>query len=100
MLTLEKPSRVSPDDDEYMLFVRGLSCCLCLDPPRNDCAHVQSHGAFGPVIANTIPLCRVCHTNLHRYGNAFVQKFMGVDFSFIADSVYELWIHRNRRKDD
>lgn len=48
-------------------WLRSLACMSCLAAPPNDCAHVRSRGAGG-TSAETVPLCRRCHSLVHAVG--------------------------------
>lgn len=43
---------------------RALPCCACGAPPPSDPHHVRSRGAGG-LDCDTVPLCRLCHGQIH-----------------------------------
>lgn len=58
----------------YMAYVRLQACYACGRPAPSDPHHVKTRGAMGE--ENTvIPLCRVCHNQVHSEGvKTFAQR--------------------------
>lgn len=64
-------------DRGYMDWVKELACCSC-QAPADDPHHVVSVGfkGMGTKVPDywTIPLCRVCHDELHHNVSAWEEK--------------------------
>lgn len=65
------------EDRAYMNWVKTLSCCGCR-APADDPHHLYGGGfkGMGTKVPDymTIPLCRVCHDELHRDVDAWEQR--------------------------
>lgn len=65
----QKPFR----SQRYMRWVRTLPCSTCGTDQGVQAHHIIGHGHGGKAIKApdhlTMPLCAVCHTELHHYGH-------------------------------
>jgi hypothetical protein len=68
MIALDKPTRIR--DPELLAEFRKLRCMACGSLPPNDCHHIKSKGSGGGDDSfNLLTLCRVCHSNVHQFGD-------------------------------
>lgn len=65
-------------DEDYLEWVRGQQCAVCLSPAPNDPHHLTSRGAGGSDLT-ALPLCRVCHRTYHAVGQSHFEKERGVN---------------------
>ena len=74
----------------HLAFVRGFSCCVCHSTVNIEAAHVRlgSHTGMGqkPDDWQVVGLCRKCHAEQHRLGEASFAKRYGLDLQEIADA--------------
>jgi len=62
---LNKPSRI--EDKEYLEYIRKHDC-LVHHKRKAEAHHLITRAAYGSDYG-AIPLCRICHTRWHDYGN-------------------------------
>lgn len=82
MFQKQKPFR----SDKYLAFIRGLDCCNCGKPP--EVAGIEAHHINGQGFDRgkgikiddclTLPLCRICHNEIHANKNAVDQQFFAL----------------------
>ena len=81
-------------DNEHLEKVREMDCCICECPPRCDSHHITyaEKRGFGQKVGDnfTVPLCRMCHTNLHnyKYGEKLFWSLQGIDPLELAEEIY------------
>ena len=73
---------------EHAEKIRGMRCCVCGKPPPSHPHHVVSRGAGGEA-RHQVPLCYLCHNELHTKGRQWMESTYGVDLLEIAENLYE-----------
>jgi hypothetical protein len=80
--------------EKHLKKIRELSCCICNLPPRSDPHHITyaEKRGFGQKVGDnfTVPLCRICHTELHNYqhGEELFWSLKGIDPIELAEELY------------
>lgn len=72
---IPKPKRQK--DPEYIKYIKGHCCLLCM-AEGVDAHHIITRGAGGSDYT-TVPLCRACHSKVHRLGLMRILVQEGVD---------------------
>ena len=66
-------------------LVRGYACCACGAQPPSNPHHVRSRGAGG-TDADAVPLCELCHRDVHAHGASWLELSRGIS---LADTARE-----------
>ena len=79
-------------------WVRGHACSACGSLVAIECAHVRNgtDGGMGikPSDRFCISLCKACHSDQHRMGEATFAKTWGIDLVAMADEFFRRSPHR------
>lgn len=63
---------------KHLDWIRNMPCAVCCAPPPSDPHHITNTGQGGmgtkPGDDFTIPLCRVCHTELHNNPTSWMHR--------------------------
>lgn len=79
------PKKIRVADEEYLGWVRGKPCVIC--ERRGEPHHVKSKGAGGSD-RQVVPLCRVCHTEIHKIGRKTFEGRHNVNLLSNARTLY------------
>lgn len=92
----EKPRR-SP---AHRQWVRGHACSACGSETTIECAHVRNGTDGGTGIKPSdrwaISLCRDCHSEQHRIGEASFERKHGINMKALAEAFYRASPHRHK----
>lgn len=66
-------------------YCRGRPCCACGQAPPSNPHHVRSRGAGG-TDADAVPLCELCHRDVHAHGASWLELSRGIS---LADTARE-----------
>jgi hypothetical protein len=67
------PKQTAERDDDYLVFIRSLPCTACGTAPAYAHHHpAAGHSSVGLKTSDyrTLPLCLVCHDQVHRIGRS------------------------------
>lgn len=72
----EHPKSKTDKDRDFLEAIRALQCLGCGAQPPNDAHHIKTRGSGGGDDHwNLMPLCRNCHTHVHKIG---LVNFLGL----------------------
>lgn len=84
-------------------WVRLHACCGCGSQTAIECAHVRdgTDGGTGlkPSDKWTISLCRDCHSEQHRIGEAPFERKHGINMKALAEAFFRASPHRQKLED-
>jgi hypothetical protein len=87
----------------HRAWVRGHACAACGSTAAIECAHVRNGTGGGismkPSDRWCISLCRECHAEQHRMGEASFAKFANIDLKALAEEFARKSPHWPRLKD-
>mgnify|MGYP001593580151 CR=1 FL=1 len=83
---------MTPRNDIYLDFVRGLPCSSCGAPEPSDPHHVEQGGVgIKGSDFSTIPLCRACHGFLEDNGHRVAEKTLRFSVSMAVAETLHRW---------
>lgn len=84
----------------HRAWVRGHACSACESTTAIECAHVRlgTDGGMGqkPSDKWCISLCKDCHAEQHRLGEASFAKKHGIDLRALAEAFFAASPHRGK----
>ena len=84
----------------HRAWIRGFACSACGSSTAIECAHVRdgTDGGMGikPSDRWTISLCRDCHSEQHRIGEAEFNKRHGINMIALAEAFFKASPHRGK----
>ncbi len=84
----------------HRAWVRSHACCACGSTVAIEAAHVRNgtDGGMGakPSDRWVISLCRDCHGEQHRLGEASFQARHGIDMKTLAEAFFRASPHRSK----
>jgi 5-methylcytosine-specific restriction endonuclease McrA len=84
------PKSKTDKDQDFLEAIKELQCLACGTHPPNDAHHIKTRGSGGGDDHwNLMPLCRNCHTVIHKMGlTQFIGNFPHVE-QFLIDLGWE-----------
>lgn len=79
---------------EFIGWLRLRPCGVCSASPPSDPHHVRTRAAGGATEGNVVPLCRICHTRIHRLGKLTFRSRTGIDLEAVAREEWATWKER------